>query len=818
MLTVKVKSHLFVIGIFFSSLTFAQSIRGTLIDSVSRQPIAFANITLEDGRTGTSSDIEGNYSLPVPANYSGQVYLSHVSYQRRIVSLPFLKEHAFISLLPSATILREVAVTAAKGENPAFRIIRQAIDHKKDNDPVNLKSYQYISYNKFLVTMSEPSKRSDSIINALKNRPDTVKLKKSQKEILSFDSIARTTHFFLSESITEKQVINPDKEKEKLLALQVSGFKSPIFTNVATDYQPFSFYKDDISLLMKDFINPISKGTFSRYDFILADTSYYNSDTVFTIRYKPKAGKFFNGLKGSISICTDGFAIKNVIATSADTLALTGIRIQQNYEKIDGHWFPVQLNTDLDFRNTKVAGRHGIAQHRSFFKEIKINHELKRSTFGDIKVDLAVPKDAENKLILEKYRNFTLDRKEARTYTLLDSALRKVRSLDKILEMFVMQVVPIGPIELDISKMSRINRYETYRLGAGIYTSNRFSKWLRLGGYAGYGFRDQQWKYGGETKFNFNLNKDFFLRFAYAKDIIETGSLNVSHDGQLLSSENFRTWVSSRYDRIEFYKGEIGYRLFPDVHTTVFVSRNEITPTYNYQFQLNNELLSRFLIVETGLTFRYVRDESYMSLRGKKIFIGQRFPVISFSVVQAAPMFDAMNFNYTRFDFTAKLMRNHRYGGKTRLFLSAGWLEGLAPYGKLYNGRGASLTYYLVDDYFQTMGLYEFSASKYASVFLQHNFGNVLLNKKFSKPELVLYHNIGIGQLENQQAHIGFDLQAFDKGFTEAGLGLNNIIRGNYANVAYWGIGGGAFYRYGNYQFPNSENNLFWKLSFSIGF
>ena len=805
------------IGILFSSFSFAQSIRGIVIDSVGRQPIAFASVTLEDGRTGTSTDIEGTFNLAIPANYPGAIYLSHVSYQKRIVSLSYLKTHSIISLIPSSTLLQEVAVTATKEENPAFRIIRQAIAHKKDHDPDHLKSYEYISYNKFLVTMSGSRLPYDSILARIKKK-DSVKQAKARKNFTTFDSLLKTTHFFLSESVTEKQKINPDKEKEKLLALQVSGFKSPLFTNVATDYQPFSFYKDNISLLGKNFINPVSKGTFSRYDFVLSDTAYQGNDTIFIIKYQPKPNSFFNGLKGMLSISTDGFAIKNVIASSADSLAYTGIRIQQNYEKTNGHWFPDQLNTDMRFYKYLTYGRYPMLQHRSFLKEIKINPPLNRSAFGDVKVELTLPKVEENKQVLEKFRNFNLDQKESRTYTLVDSVMRKARWLDSFLEIMAVQAVPLGPLEFDLSRLTKINRYEKFRLGAGLYTSNRFSKWLRLGGYAGYGFRDQQWKYGAEAKFNFNLNKDFFLRFAYAKEIIETGSLNISHDGQLPGSENFRTWVSSRYDRIEFYKAEIGYRLLPDIHATAFVSRSEITPTYVYQFQLGNDLLDKFLVAETGLTFRYVRDESYMSLRGKKVFIGQRFPVITFSAVKAVSLFDAMNFNYTRFDFTAKLLRKHRYGGKTRFFASAGWLEGLAPYGKLYNGRGASLTSYLVEDYFQTMGLYEFSASKYASVFLQHNFGNVLLNKKFSKPELVLYQNAGIGQLENQQAHIGFALQSFDKGFVESGIGMNNIIRGNYSNVAFWGIGGAAFYRYGAYQFSKPEDNLTFRMNFSLSF
>ncbi len=805
-------------SILYSTAVGQVTLRGRMMDSVSLQPIAFANLSLEDGRTGTTTEIEGNFTLTIPSGYSGNIYISHVSYQKRILPLSYFQQHSEILLQPSASQLHEVDIVASRLENPAFAIIRKAVEHKKENDPSNLKSYEYISYNKFLITMSESSKRMDSIINELKNRPDSVQLKKGQKNLLKFDSLVNTTHFFLSESITEKQVINPDKVKEKLLALQVSGLKSPIFTSVATDYQPFSFYKDNISLLEKDFINPISRGTFSRYEFYLSDTTYFGKDTVYIIQFHPKARRLFNGLQGVISICTDGYAIKNVIASSADSTMLTTIRIQQNYDKLDGHWFPVQLNTDLDFRNSKFAGRHVMAQHRSFLKEIKINSPLKKSSFGDITSELTLPKPEENKLILDRYRNNLLDKKETRTYTLMDSAMRKLRWMDNVIETIVTQTIPLGIVEMDLTKLMRFNRYESIRLGAGIYTSNRFSKWLRLGGYAGYGFRDEQWKYGGEMKFNFNLNKDFFLRLSYAKDIYETGSTHLNREGQFIGNEGFRNLNGYLFDKIEFYKGEIGYRILPDVHTSVFVSRNEIQPTYNYQLLLNNELTNRFLIAETGLTFRYVHAENYMSLRGKKILVGQHFPVLTFSFAQAIPSFNAKDFNYTRLDFTAKHQIKHRYGGKTNLFITSGWVNGLAPYGRLYNGRGTNATVILVDNYFQTMGLYEFTASKYASVFLTHNFGNILLNKKFSKPELVLYQNMGIGQLENKEAHVGLVLQDFNKGFVESGIGLDNLLRLNYANVAYYRFGGAVFYRYGPYQLAESSNNLFWKLTISFGF
>jgi len=57
---------------------------------------------------------------------------------------------------------------------------------------------------------------------------------------------------------------------------------------------------------------------------------------------------------------------------------LTIIRIQQNYDKLDGHWFPIQINTDLDFRNYKFAGRHMMAQQPKLLQRNKNKSAIKK--------------------------------------------------------------------------------------------------------------------------------------------------------------------------------------------------------------------------------------------------------------------------------------------------------------------------------------------------------------------------------------------------------------------------------------------------------
>lgn len=792
-------------------------ISGKMVDSLSQQPIAFVSVTLQDGRHGTNSDIDGNFRLHIPEGYQGSIYFSHVSYQKIKLPLSAFRGKTVVKLKPGSTVLSEFTVFS--GENPAFKIIRQAIEHRQENDPENLRSYSYTSYSKFIISPSEPDHKTDSITQALRQRPDSVKLNKDQKSLLQFDAIADSANLFLSESVSERKVLHPGQVKEQLLAYRVSGYKSPMFSSAAMDgQQPFAFYDENLNLFGKEFINPLQPGTFRRYDFNLVDTTFYQADTVYVIQFAPRDKKLFNGLEGIISIAVDGYAVKNVAATAADPVGLVGIRIQQDYEKVDGHWFPVQLNTDLDFHDLVFAGRSMKAQQLNFLRDVRINPELNKKEFGDIVMDLSAVRKDLNASILETHRIRPLERRELNTYSFLDSALRKVRWLDGVFEALVTGSVPVGWADVDLSKVMSFNAYESARFGMGLYTNDRVSKLVRVGGYYGYGISDRRSKYGGEVKFTFNRNRDLYLRLSYAHDIYETGSLHDNHEGQYLSSASFRQWTASRYDRIDNYKTELGYRVLPSIHARVSLSRQQIRPTYPYTLDVGGEPGDVFDITEAAFTVRYVRREHYTSLRGKKIFLAHKFPVVTFSLTKAIPLFDASDFNYTIYDITIKHQTKYSGFGKTTLGLTGGVVDGVAPYGKLFNGRGANTSSFYVENYFQTMGLYEFSASRYAGLFLRHNFGNVLMNKKYSKPELLIFQNAAIGSLDHRQLHTDVPLQSMDKGYLESGVGLDNVIRIPYFGLGFFNFGGSVFYRYGPYRLLRQQDNFAYRINFAFTF
>ena len=190
------------------------------------------------------------------------------------------------------------------------------------------------------------------------------------------------------ESVNYRIFKAPSSNYEKVIASKISGFKDPLFSLLITQIQSISFYDDMFIILDKKYVNPISKGSTSKYFFLMQDTLYQNLDTVFVISYRPRRNTNFDALNGLLYINTNGYAIQNVTAHPAREEGGISINIQQQYEQIDSSkWFPLQLNTEMYFQNLVVNNSHKIiAKGWTYIKEIQLNPTLKRRDFGDVDI------------------------------------------------------------------------------------------------------------------------------------------------------------------------------------------------------------------------------------------------------------------------------------------------------------------------------------------------------------------------------------------------------------------------------------------------
>ena len=71
----------------------------------------------------------------------------------------------------------------------------------------------------------------------------------------------------------------------------------------------------------------------------------------------------------------------------------------------------------------------------------------------------------------------------------------------------------------------------------------------------------------------------------------------------------------------------------------------------------------------------------------------------------------------------------------------------------------------------------------------------------------MLLNKFAFGSLDNPERHENISFNTLDKGFTESGIEINNLV---------FGFGLSFAYRYGAYHLPKIEDNMALKFTFNL--
>jgi hypothetical protein len=801
-------------------------VSGRVIDSESRVTLPFVNIVVNDGIKGGTTDIDGKFLLR-----SGEeikvLSLSYVGYESQKYVLAGKGQNLVIKMKKVEYELPEFVVFPS--ENPAHRIIRNAVTYRDYNDPEKLPAFSYNSYDKMIFTLE-----LDSIPQFDSLTADT-----TNQEIREF---LDKHHLFIMESVSERKFLYPDKNHEEVIATKVSGFKDPIFVFLISQMQSTTFYKEQIRVAEKTYINPISKGSTDKYFFMLQDTLYSGeSDSIFIISFRPKKNTNFEGLEGVISINSHNWAIQNVIAEPAGKKGMISLRIEQMYEFIQGkQWFPVQLNTvailnDVVISDSSMSIVSGSEEDtsglkkihlpfgfgKSYIKNIDLNPDLKKREFGSVVVDVnpdAAYRDTE---YWTDYRIDSLTQKEINTYDFVDS-ISKEANLDKMAKTFESLMtgkIPWRYIDLDINRFLKYNSYEGFALGAGIHTNDRVSKVFRVGGFFRYGFKDKAFKYGGDLNLTIYYPWELAVNLEYQQDVSETSGISYFDDQPgFFKPEYFRDFLVQRMDKNEFYKASLGFRgmKFFKFDFGLIKSTKEVTDDYRYAVSNEdvNVLFDRFDFTEARFGFRYAYGEKFVQNLRKKISLGTDYPVVWFQYSHGFRGFLDSDFDFNRYDMKVEKSFYTKYFGETSFKLTAGYVDADIPYTNLYNGNGAYRVFTIfAENSFATMRMNEFLSNKYAALYFTHNFESLLYKGKKFKPELAIATNLAFGTLDYKDSHQYVDYETLDKGYFESGVQFNRLL-----NLQFYTLGLAFYYRYGPYALPNGWDNLAAKFTLKFAF
>lgn len=326
--------HLFLLLLLLLSTScFAAFLRGTLVDT-NGEPLAFASVYLRGTATGTTTNMEGIYSLALePGEH--EIVFQYVGYQsqRKTIQMGEEDQTLDIVLAPVSKSIQEIVVTA--GEDPAYRIIRKAIRrrnyHRNQAPEFSCKSYmkgtQYV-----------------------KNLPESF-MGISLGELGEGLDSTGSGIVYLSESVSDIYYQNGEV-KEVMSSSKVSGNDNGFSFNSGAVMLRLSFYENVFELGGKPILSPIANTAMGTYRYRL-ETSFYDDrgHLVYKIEVLPK-NKLAGAFGGYIYIVDEEWAIHSTeLYTTGAAINVsvldTAVFRQTHLQLEDGTWR--LFSQDIDF-------------------------------------------------------------------------------------------------------------------------------------------------------------------------------------------------------------------------------------------------------------------------------------------------------------------------------------------------------------------------------------------------------------------------------------------------------------------------------------
>lgn len=798
--------------LFLPFILEAQSItiKGVVIDNKSKEPLAFVNI-LSDSGWGATTDIDGKFVIKTnPENCC--LKLTYVGYEALKYIVDFDKKEQHIALIPKIFDLEEVMIFP--GENPAHRIIDNVVANRNLNDPKKLKAFTYTSYDKMVLTID-----ADSIMSKDSILLDTNELK--VKKFLSKQDL------FLMETVTERSYMSPGLNQENVIATRVSGFNDPVMAFMISQIQSTSFYDELIQIAGNNYINPISKGSTNKYFFLIEDTTYSEtSDTVFIISFRPMKNTKFDGMKGFLHINSNRWAIQNVKAEPLNDTIGISIRIQQGYEFMQDHWFPVQLNTNIIFTLASASdGKNNyplIGRGRSYIRDINLSPELHKKDFSYHEIEIEEGATKRKGEFWKAYRVDSLTQRELETYRVIDS-IGKAENFDKIASTFQTLLtgkIPVGFVNIDIDKFIHYNDYEGFYFGLGLHTNQKVSKTFTAGGFWGYGTRDKSTKYGADLSVVIHKRSESTIRIDAYNKVTASGNIEFFDDKfQMWRPEYFYEFFFKQMNTTIGSELSYTFRIRPlrDFKWNLGGQVQQKDPYKGYYFtssELPFDTITTYNTTDFTLGFRFAFREKILQTTKGQISMGSNFPIVWVKYSRGVDeLFDG-EFSYNRFDIKIDYSHYFKYLGESSMLVKAGIIQGELPISNLYSGVGTYSVFTIhAPGSFGTMRPNEFYSDRYISLFLSHNFKNLLFSFGNYKPELMLVTNIAFGSLSNANNHHQLDFNTLEKGYYESGLVIRKLL-----DLQVYDLGLGVLYRYGPYGFNTPSQNFAYKISLYYAF
>jgi len=488
--------------LFFENSLHAQATLNGKIQDKNNIPLGFAAIFVQGTSKGTTSNVEGAYTLNVPVG-TYQVTFQYIGYKSKTVTVNIIAPSTKLDVVLESEATELPTINLSQ-EDPAYNIIRKAQAKRKYYLEEEIQGYRCKSYTK-IFEEAEQTGGTINLFGATRN---------IEKGI-----------FYLSETVSEISFSQPDNLQEKVLASKISGDSVGFSYNRANW---INFYRNKpFTVNNLKFVSPIAQDAMDYYRYALESTTKEDELTIHKIEISPKF-KNMPAFKGFIYIIEETARIHSVEAyvPKGVVMAFDSINIRQIYtpvtENRKGVWFSLSLTFYFELSIGKTKGFY-----HALTSDYEINPTFPPNFFGGKVYEFVEQANKKEEQAWEALRPIPLTNTEIEDYkfkTVLENrttkpevqdSILKVRNKIKVTDVLLSGITLQNPFSKKSWSIAPLLEIVNFNTVEGLVINPTFSfqktfagkKTLTIAPTFRYGFSNQRFQAQGLVSYNYNPKK-----------------------------------------------------------------------------------------------------------------------------------------------------------------------------------------------------------------------------------------------------------------------------------------------------------------------
>lgn len=687
----------------------------------------------------------------------------------------------------------------SKKENPAYRILQGIWENKERNDFGSLDFYEYRRYTAVDIGIDN----MDSVLAQKILGNDFVVLQQFSKEKAQ-ESDKLTLPVFLNE-LSERIYGRKNKERKDIEGERKSGlnevgrgFGVERFSQVFTNVNP---YEDDIKILDKTFVSPLSTRGYGVYNYVLKDSITEGVHKIYTIHFFPRnPGDLL--FMGHFNVVDKIFAINEILMKTTKQINMNLVRdlsIRKSYSEIEsGLYLP---DRSLYEGNFTVLSKNNddicaYLKKETINYDYTINNPREYDFYNKINVKTSSNQFEQDDDYWQKSLNLSQHTQQTSKVIEKLKSNKKIKTITSLLS-----VASTGYVDLfkglqagSLWRTISNNDVEGLRFRIGLRTFITEDDKFRLNAYGAYGIKDNKFKYGIEALYLFSSEPRIVIGASHLRDNLQLSGKLLEIDDLLPKNKTSFIMRGKNYYLSNVMRNSINldWALNENLHfniSGVYQNIQSAAPdsfSINYTYPNTFETQNKLIDASSNITLTYTPGRNVYGYGAEQKIGKLPYSTIALKYTKGYKGILNSDFNYNKIQLSVE----------KKFFLSNfGILNASIELGKTFNSVPISLlspipanqSISVTPKTFSLLNYYNLVTDTYMMGNLEHHFNGFIFNRiplirKLNLRSFIFYR-FAYGSISKNNIDINrssiFYVAPENQIYSEYGFGIENIGYGN---------------------------------------